>query len=245
MIRIKKQKKRYPFKKELEINDEIEILGKFIDHSTLHNLKIYIKDGPSTLLYILVKSKENLIILNSKKRKESWNERKAHKLQTVLPHSITSREMLSIKIKCLEEAFSVTINGNTLDQLYPYRMKLYRALDLVLNVADIPVKHFKWISLKMPVKKPASKRCPPGTFLTETGTKFKCLNFTEAIKILKSKEFGEKSYRYKIVGNDTWNFMDSSGKVLLSARGPIDWTRANVSLDELSLTGNKQGKLSV
>ena len=152
--------------------------------------------------------------------------------------------MLSIKIKCLEGAFLVTINGNTLDQLYPYRIKLYRAIDLALNVADIPVKHFKWISLKMPVKKPASKQCPPGLFLTKTETKFECLNFTEAIRIMKSKEFGEKSYRYKIVGNDTWNFIDSSGKVVLSARGPIDWTRANFSLDELSLTrSEKTGKL--
>ncbi|KAL5246764.1 hypothetical protein ACHWQZ_G018841 [Mnemiopsis leidyi] len=235
LIRIKKQKKRYPFGKILERYDEIEIRGKYIDKQTLHNLKVYIKDGPSTLLYILVKTNKNLVILNSKKRKESWNERKAHELQFLLTHEITNKEVFTIKIICLDNAFSVAINGVTLNQPYPYRIPLDRALDIVVNVDEIPVKHFKWISLKMPlVSLKMPEQCPPGMFSRGPGKK--CLKLTEAMEVLSnSMEFGEKSYRYKIVGNDTWRFFDSYGKVVLSAQGPIDWTTANVSLDDLIL----------
>ena len=158
-----------------------------------YNLKIYINDGDHTLFYLLFKPKEEIVMMNSKSKRKTWQEVRSQSIRGVFPKTITNGKRFRIAIQCLEDAFAVSVDNISIGQPYPYRKELYRASDLVLGGKKIPAEHFKWLAIRMP--------CPPGTILDEPSG-----NCTNLISYLTSKEYGNKTYSYKIEGNGTVEF---------------------------------------
>ncbi|XP_063693480.1 uncharacterized protein LOC134825258 [Bolinopsis microptera] len=198
LIVINKLKKRYSFEEVLTPGDKIEIYGMFVKNMRKYNLKIYINDGDRTLFYLLFKPKEEIVMMNSKSKKKTWQEVRSHSIRGVFPQTITNGKRFQITIRCLEDAFAVSVDNISIGQPYPYRKELYTASDLVLGGKKIPAEHFKWLAIRMP------QRCPPATFLDESSGN--CLQKTDLITYLKTKKYGNKTYSYRIEGNNTIEF---------------------------------------